>query len=124
MTSPLTLQEQKKLARFVVDVQFAFYYSAGVLNKVWKVNKEGQVEQAAHDIPQAAEDIQDFKEAMKKYGIVDSGPINPESGRAMYDLQDPTWKHLSQVRMHLRKRLINEPKRNFLIFYIFACHGI
>ena len=61
---------------------------------------------------------------MKKYGIVDSGPINPESEREMYNLQDPTWKHLAQARRHLRKRLINEPKRNFLIFYIFACHGI
>ena len=61
---------------------------------------------------------------MKRYGIIDSGPMNPYSGRRMYDLRDPSWSHLKEARTHLRKRFINEPHRNFLVFYIFACHGI
>ena len=61
---------------------------------------------------------------MKKYGIVNSGPVNPKSQRCMYDLRDPSWSHLKEARTHLRKRFINEPHRNFLVFFIFACHGI
>ena len=93
------------------------------MDKVWKV-KDGKAIQATHNIPQAAEDIRNFREAMKKYGIVNSGPMNFKSERCMYDLRDPSWSHLKEARTHLRKRFINEPHRNFLVFYIFACHGI
>ena len=61
MTRPLTIQEQKKLARFATDESIAFYFSAGVLDRVWKVNKDGKVVQATHNIPQAPEDIRTFK---------------------------------------------------------------
>ena len=107
MTIPFTLQEQKKLSRFATDESIAFYFSAGILDKVWKINKDGKAEQATNDIPQATEDIRNFREAMKKYGIVNSGPMNPESQRCMYELKDPSWTQLKEARSHLRKRFIN-----------------
>ena len=61
---------------------------------------------------------------MKKYGIINSGPMNHYTERHMYDLRDPSWDNLREARSHLRKRFINEPHCNFLVFYIFACHGI
>ena len=72
----------------------AFYFSAGVLDKVWKINKDGKAVQAAINIPQANQDINDFKEAMKRYGITYSGPMvdQGESERGMYDLEDPSFK--------------------------------
>ena len=55
---------------------------------------------------------------MKAYGITDSGP------NGMYDMQDPTWLELRKVRVHVRDRIKLNVDRSFLIFYIFACHGI
>ena len=94
------------------------------MDKVWRIGKDGKAVQAAGNIPQAEQDIEDFREPMKRYGITNSGPHLEETGRSMYDLKDPTVKQLSEARSHLKKRLISEPERNFLIFYIFACHGI
>ena len=94
------------------------------MDKVYKIDKDGKAVQAAGNIPQAEQDIEDFREPMKRYGITNSGPLSEFTGRSMYDLKDPTVKQLSDARSHFKKRLNSEPERNFLIFFIFACHGI
>ena len=74
--------------------------------------------QAVGDLSDTIKDIETFKRPMKHYGILDSGPGD------MYDMKEPSFEEVVQVRKHLNKRFLRNPDVNFLVFYIFACHGI
>ena len=55
---------------------------------------------------------------MRAYGVTDWGPNDK------YDLKDPSLKQVKEASSHLIKRYTKNLDQSFVIFYLFACHGI
>jgi len=119
MVKPRTLQEQLKADYFIHDERLVLYFATSRFDSVWRQDKEGNVVQAMPDLPQCKDDCASLREAMRRYLVLDDGP------EQLYKMDDnPDLKRLWRVRRHIRRRLMDNPDKNFLIVYVLASHGI
>ena len=90
-------------------------------DKVLKCNNEGVILQALLDNQQAKKDCDDLRRCLEKFGINDPHDV--------YDLsEDPTKEQTIQVFRDIMFRLTegrdSPVKVNYLVFFIFAGHGV
>ena len=119
MVEPLTLQEQMKETYFVPDYRLVVYCAASHYDAVWKRDRHSNVAQALPDLPLSEHNCTTLRAALEKYDFVDTGP------GGVYNLDDdPTKADADEVVFSIRKRLTDNPQKNFIIVYILSGHGI
>ena len=63
-----------------------------------------------------------MREALERYGIKDTGPIEDEN---LYVINDnATFKKTSSIMKNIRQRIANNPDKNYLVVYVLAGHGM
>ena len=67
-------------------------------------------------------DCETMRKCLERYSITDTGPVDDKN---MYIINDnATSAKMRKVMTNIRKRLLAEPHKNFLIVYVFAGHGM
>ena len=67
-------------------------------------------------------DCEEMREALKRYGITDTGPIGDEN---LYVLNDnATAAKIRKVMQNIRHRIASDPEKNYLVVYVLAGHGM
>ena len=71
------------------------------------------------DLPDSKKDCAAFRAAFNKYEITDTGPGD------IYKIEDnPSTEHKDAVFLSIRKRLRDNPSKNYLIVFVLAGHGM
>ena len=108
MVKPLTLQEQMRETYFVPDYRLVVYCATSHYDAVWKRDKDGRIVQALPDLPLSKEDCATMRVALEKYDFSDTGP-----GDIYIIDDDPTKDDKDEVIRSIKKRLAENPLKNF-----------
>ena len=118
MAIPLTLQEQLKETYFVPDYKLVVCCATSKYDAVSRIDENGKTVQALDDLPSCKDDCAALRIALAKYHITDTGPGD------IYRIEDnPSAEHKDAILLSIKKRLRDNPHKNFLIVFVLAGHG-
>ena len=72
--------------------------------------------------PLCWKDCEDMRAVLEPFGVTDTGPIEDKN---MYILNNnATAKKVNKMMGNIKRRMKNNPKRNYLVIYVLAGHGM
>ena len=113
MTEPRTIYEQMQHEYFVPDQMIAVYFSQ---KKYDAVCEKGTKQPFYKPIETAPKDAKDLKDAVDKYKISEEDKY--------YLLQNCNKEKVLKVFEEIDQTFIENQNKRYVIFYLFACHGI
>ena len=115
MAKPIS--EIERLKAFNPNRIIVVYASVEKYDAVWKYNGSTPV-QALKDLPQSRAKCDRIKDVISRFQIPTPGEDN------IYELHEPNWSQIEQVRIRLRKSIKEKKHEKILIVYVIAGHGI